>query len=111
MTTGTNMPILWQNCLMQYSTEIARKAWVWFAETRGSGMLYAADRYADQVEKLVQTLTPMVTAGFAQLQANHPSDAEVMPRLMRFILRRHANLYFGGNVRPPFLEDATAGVL
>lgn len=29
--TESNMPILWQNAIMQYQTEIARKAWVWFA--------------------------------------------------------------------------------
>jgi len=28
----TNLPILYQNCLLQYSSEITKKAWLWFAD-------------------------------------------------------------------------------
>lgn len=100
--TASNMPILWQNALMQYSTEIARKAWVWFAELRGAGMLYDADAYANEVERLVVLLTPMLDAG----QRVHSASDEVMSSLLRFILVRHANWRLGGNVKPTFM-DAT----
>ncbi len=100
----SNMPILWQNCLLQYSTEIARKAWVWFAETRGSGMLYDADRYAGEVETLVIRLSPMLAFAANRIGA---SD-EVMDDLMRFILIRHANWRLGGNVKPAFLGAEAA---
>lgn len=94
-----NMPVLWRNALAQYETEIARKAWVWFAETRGHGMQYQADAYADEVEVLVKASRPMIEA------ANMAYDApgEVLDDLLRFMLARHANHRLGGNVRPAFL--------
>lgn len=96
---SANMPILWQNCLLQYSTETARKAWVWFAETRGAGRLYEADRYANEVEDLILTLQPMLAAA----QRIHEVADEVMDDLTRFILLRHANWRLGGNIAPCFL--------
>lgn len=97
--TNHNMPILWQNCLDQFKTEIARKAWVWFAETRGEGMQYGADKYAAEVEALVLALRPMLN--FAQ--KNYDTTGEVMDDLLRFILIRHANYRLGGNVSPSFI--------
>lgn len=74
MAENSNMPILWQNCLIQFRTEIARKAWVWFAETRGAGMLYDADRYAGEIDALVLALRPMLAAS----AAIHGADDEIM---------------------------------
>ena len=98
--TASNMPVLFQNSLLQYSTEIARKAWIWFAETRGHGLHYAADRYATEVERLVLSIRPMLAT------ANQTYDAasEVMDDLLRFILVRHANWCLGGNITPEFLK-------
>lgn len=104
MTGHPNMPVLWQNALAGFSTEIARKAWVWFAETRGAGMQYAADRYAEEVDKLVLTIRPMLSVA-ARAHSSNGSD-EVLDDLLRFILMRHANWRLGGNVRPEFLEVA-----
>jgi hypothetical protein len=98
MTTA-NMPTLWQNCLLQFSTEIARKAWVWFAETRGSGMQYDADKYASEVETLVLKLRPMLNAS----RKIHDASDEAMCDILRFILIRHANYRIGNNVKPSFL--------
>jgi hypothetical protein len=95
------MPILWQNALFQFKTEIARKAWVWFAETRGSGAQYSADKYASEVEQLFLNLRPMVEAAGAGKDMK--ADDERLDDLMRFILTRHANWRLGGNVRPGFL--------
>ena len=90
-----NMPILYQNCIGMYSSETAKKAWLWFADTRGSGMQYAADRYADEVELLVLSLRPMLDMA----SSVHTSDGECIDDLMRFILKRHANYRLGGNIK------------
>lgn len=101
----SNMPTLWQNCVMQFSTEIARKAWIWFAETRGTGMLFDADEYASEVERLVQLVRPVCALG---MRHHGVEDDERIDDLMRFILTRHANAKFGGNVTPSFLQLAGA---
>lgn len=92
---STNYPVLWQNALGQFTTEIARKAWVWFAETRGHGMQYQADAFAMEVDILVQRLSPMMNA------TGH--DAEVTDGVLAFLLQRHANWRLGGNVHPPYI--------
>ena len=97
--THSNMPILLQNALLQFSTEIARKAWVWFAETQVSGMQYRADSYAREVDRLCLSLRPMLEAA----NRHHNASDEVIDDLLRFVLLRHANDHIGGNVRPPFL--------
>lgn len=76
-----NMPVLWQNALLQYQTcPIAAKAWVWFAETRGAGMQYAADNYANEVKQLVVCLRPVQSYA----QKGHPSASdEVMGDLLK----------------------------
>jgi hypothetical protein len=93
------MQILWQNCLLQYQTEIARKAWLWFAETRGSGMQHDADRYANEVEVLVKSLRPMLQMSAGQ---NDYSD-EMADGVLAFAIERHANWRLGGNIKLPFL--------
>lgn len=114
----SNLSILWQNCLGQFRTEIAKKAWLWFAETRGSGMQYKADEYAHEVEKLALTLMPMATSPLrihrnqkeqkplADPRPANEHDTETVTDLMRFMLTRHANWRFGGNVKPHFLETS-----
>lgn len=64
-------------------------------------MQYGADEYALEVEDLVLSLRPMLSA------ANRPHNAsdEVMDDLMDFILKRHANYRLGGNVSPAFLSN------
>lgn len=101
---NSNMPILWQNALSGVQTEIGRKAWIWFAETRGQGMLYDADKYAWEVDKIVLSLRPMIEASSGVLEGDGLSvGGETIDDLMRFILTRHANNIFGGNVKPNFL--------
>jgi hypothetical protein len=93
-----NMPILWQNALLQFRTEIARKAWIWFAETRGAGMHYKTDKFACEVDQLVLSCSALI--GMAN-KAHNASD-EVCSDITAFILRRHANLRLGGNVKPTY---------
>ncbi|WP_322895213.1 MULTISPECIES: hypothetical protein [unclassified Yoonia] len=94
-----NMPILWQNCILQYQTEIARKAWIWFAATRGEGMQFEADSFAREVELLVLALRPMFAAGMRE----HRGSDEQCEDLLGFTLVRHANFRLGGNVRPTYI--------
>lgn len=92
----SNMPILYENCLLQYTTEIAKKAWLWFAESRDrSGMKYPSDLYANEVETLVLQMQPMLKAS----QKIHNCSDEVMSDLLKFLLKRHANYRLGGNVK------------
>ena len=104
MNTESNMPVLWQNALLQYRTEVARKAWVWYAETRGSGMQYKGDKFAGEVDKLVLTNMHFIPLGMAQHKSNPYCDTseEVMSDLMSYILRRHANWRLGGNIKPTY---------
>lgn len=98
---SANMPILWQNCLLQYGTcPVAAKAWVWAAETQPmDARYYRADAYANEAKKLVESLPPKL-----ELAASlHDEACEHLDDLMKFVLLRHANHRFGGNVRPPFL--------
>lgn len=97
MSATTNMPILWQNAMLWVQTEIGRKAWIWFMETRGGAA--DADKYAWEVDGLVLTIRPMIDLA----NEPHGGSDEVMDDLMRFILVRHANWRFGGNIRPYFL--------
>ena len=92
----SNVPILYENCLLQYTTEIAKKAWLWFAENRDrSAMKYPSDLYAKEVEILTLQLQPMLKAS----QSAHDCSGEVMSDLLKFILKRHANYRLGGNVK------------
>ena len=99
----SNYPILWQNALMQYSSEIVKKAWIWFAETRGDGMQYQADAYANEVAVLTESIAPMIGASLAicENQGINPArgEDECLTDMMKFILKRHANYRFGGNVK------------
>ena len=95
----SNMPILWQNCIMQYKTEIAKKAWVWFAESYGHGMHYQSDNFASEVERLVLSIQPMLKSS----SEHHGASDEVCNDLLRFILVRHANWRVGGNVNPTYI--------
>ena len=104
----TNYPIYVQNALAPLSTEIARKAWLWHHDAYPSHLGYRSDEYAQEVDKIVSVLRPLLKFAYEKHHvANQRSDAdEVLSDLEAFILRRHANKRFGGNVRPQFLKGA-----
>lgn len=100
----SNLSILYRNVLDGLGTEIGRKAFLWAAERRdASRFKYPAEKYAHEVEHLVLSLRPMMGAAarIYRCQSDGALDAsdEVMDDLMRFILARHANWCFGGNVK------------
>jgi hypothetical protein len=105
---GNLLPLL-DNWCVSLKTEIARKLMLWAAETRdGSKMKYKAAKYADQVDLLVLSMRPMLAMSH-QILAQQRGDKmakrciedEVVEDLMQFILARHANHFWGGNVKFP----------
>jgi hypothetical protein len=98
MADQQNLPILYRNCLDGMPSDLAKDAWLWATERSGMDrMLYAADRFAMEVHKCVERLTPMMEEA-ARLHGRAGHD----PDLMRFILTRHANWRFGGNLKPSY---------
>jgi hypothetical protein len=96
--TAANMPILYQNIMAGLPSDLARDAFLFASErTQGDPMLYKAEAFAREVDGLVKSLAPMLDCGAKQ----HGRDAHD-PDLMRFILKRHANWRFDGNVSPEY---------
>lgn len=92
----SNYPILWQNIMLPLRTETGQTAFLWAAETRDtSHYKYPAEKYAHEVEKLFgffRDASPI-------LQEVHPNaSGEVLDDLLLFLIKRHANMFWGGNV-------------
>jgi len=62
-------------------------------------MCYRAERFAHEVERLMGSLRPMLDAA-SKIHGRDDHD----PDLMRFILVRHANWRFGGNLSPDYAQ-------
>ena len=98
--SGENMPILYTNIMDGLPSGLAKEAFLWAVERPGEDrMCYRAERFALQVHQAAERLRPMLAFSAHQ----HGMDAPD-PSLTAFILRRHANLNFGGNVSPPYCE-------
>lgn len=98
--SGPNLPILYQNIMFGLPDDLARDAFLFAVERPGEDrMCYRAERFAREVSRLVSTLRPMFESA-ARIHRLEASD----PDLERFILTRHANLQFGGNVSPSYAE-------
>lgn len=99
----SNLPTLYQNALAQYPSETVQKAWVWCAENHDrSPVKYGADRYADEVSRLLEFMGVALPAAADVLRENQPHlnpDDETLNDLARFMLKRHANWRFGGNIK------------
>ena len=95
MTADSNMPILWRNVMLGLTSEIGRKAFVWAAETRDSTVQkYPAETYAHEVE----TICGFLGNALGFVRKLHAIDDERLDDLQMFMLKRHANHRFGGNV-------------
>ena len=93
-----NLPILYRNCLDQYPTQFGKDVWLWAVERPGMDHnCYAADRFTNEVLALVDYASPILDAA-----ARTHGLAHHDPALMNFILARHANWRFGGNVKPSY---------
>ena len=92
----SNYPILWQNVMAGLRSETGCKAFIWAAEARDvSQFKYPAEEYAHEVEKLCGFFGDV----WPKLQEIHRASDEVLSDLLLFILKRHANWRWGGNVK------------
>lgn len=100
-----NMPILYQNIMLGMPTELERDAFLFATNRPGNDrMCYRAERFAREVGKIAQTLTPILDrAAQRHGAARHDDD------LMQYILRRHANNEFGGNLTPTYCPAQPVG--
>ena len=97
-----NMPILYRNIMSGLPTELARDAFLWATERPGNDrMCYRAEAFGREVQRLADTLAPLLDAG-AKVHGLAAHD----PDLMAFMLKRHANWRYGGNVAPEYAEAA-----
>jgi hypothetical protein len=108
-----NLPILYRNVMDGLPSDLARDAFLWATERPGEDrMCYRAEAFAREVDQLVGTLGPLHKAGFQGLRAQKPElflgvdELAVASDLMGFILTRHANWRFGGNVKPTYAVAA-----
>lgn len=106
--TPTNLPILYQNVMFGLKSEIGRMAFLWATERPGEGELcYRAEAFAHEVECLIETITALIHIGEYQafLQRSRPlMDLAAETDLLHYILARHANERFGGNLKPTYLN-------
>ena len=95
-----NLPILYQNIMAGLPSDFARDVFLWAVERPGEGaMCYRAERFAHEADRLVKSLLPMIDLAGPTIAPDIKSD------LMGFILKRHANWRYGGNVSPPYCAD------
>ncbi|MFN8995852.1 MAG: hypothetical protein ACK5X3_19610 [Pseudomonadota bacterium] len=96
--TATNLPVLYQNIMFGLPDDLARDAFLWASQrTQDDPMLYKAEDFAREVAMLTTRLKPWLDFAFRRL-GRDPDDPALTPDLMNFILKRHANWRFGGNV-------------
>lgn len=97
----SNLPVLYQNVCSSLESDAAQKAFIWAADTRDqSRCKYTAETYAREVQALDQ-VRPLIT----EAGKTHGLKRSTAGDLMRFVLKRHANHRFGGNVKM-WWEDA-----
>ena len=97
-----NLPVLYRNIMDGLPSDFARDVFLWAVERPGEEpMCYRAETFAREVDRLVSFLTPVLNAG-AKVHGAETHD----PDLMAFILKRHANWRFGGNLAPAYLVAA-----
>lgn len=95
-----NLPILYRNIMDGLPSDFARDVFLWASDRPGNDRhCYVAEKFARDAEMLVSTLVPLLHFSARQHGLDSPP-----PGLMGFILQRHANWRFGGNVRPRYVE-------
>lgn len=93
-----NLPILYQNIMFGLQTDFARDVFFWAVERPNEDrMCYRAEAFAREANDLISLSTPMLDAA-ARIHGRDRHD----PDLMAFLLTRHANWRYGGNVNPPY---------
>lgn len=93
-----NLSILYRNIMDGLPSDLASDAFLWATERPGEDrMCCRAERFAREAHEIVATLRPLLDKA-AEAHGLPACD----PDLKAFILRRHANWCFGGNVSPSY---------
>lgn len=90
-THQENLPVLYQNIIFGLPSEFACDVFLWAIERPDQDrMLYNAERFAREADKLVNTLLPLL-----DISAKQHGLGGCDKDLINFILKRHANFEFG----------------
>lgn len=93
-----NMPILYKNIMSGLPSDFARDVFLWASDRpENDRMCYRAEKFAIDADNLVKILAPMFDTA-AKIHGLDRHD----PDLLDFILKRHANFSWGGNVAPSY---------
>ncbi len=93
--TDSNLPILYQNIMFGLPSEFARDVFLWAVERPAEDrMCYRAEKFARDVDRLIRFIMPAMRMS-ARMHGRDDAD----PDLLRFVIERHANTVFGGNVK------------
>ena len=111
MTTD-NLPVLYRNIMDSLPSDLACDAFLWATEKPGNDcMCYAAEKFALDVHDLVSRLSALLDAAEHANRvtgATRPEmNADQRQDLVCYIVKRHANLCYGGNVTPSYAERLT----
>ena len=106
-----NLPILYQHVMFGLPNELACKAFLWAVERPGEDrMCYRAEAFAREVATLAETVRTLIDmAEFSAFKKRPPRPLQTQEQkddILRFILTRHANWRFGGNLNPRYLVTA-----
>lgn len=97
-----NLPILYRNVMDGLPSPFANDVFLWAVERPGEdSQCYRAEAFAREADLLVSVLRPMLDAA-APMHGRLAHD----PGLLDFILKRHANWRYGGNVAPTYRVPA-----
>ena len=95
-----NMPVLYQNIMLGLPSEEACAAFLWAVERPNEDRFcYRAEKFAREVDALLEPIRAMLGCA-AEIHGQDAYD----PDIVRFIAGRHANLRYGGNTRPKYVE-------
>ncbi len=110
MTYSKNMPILYRNVMDGLPSDFPREVFLWAVERPGEDPnCYRAEKFAREAESLFQAVKHLISLnqycrfkGAAKGIHTHLMNEEQRDSLLQFILKRHANWRYGGNVTPAY---------
>lgn len=106
----SNQPPLFTNILDSLEDE-SKKVFLWALERPSlkkmsyDEMLLEAEKFTWEVEKLQNIVGPLIDMSSKTLSdmSSHKLTHEQRSYLLKFIMTRHANFRFGGNISPSYL--------
>lgn len=101
-----NMPILYRNAMDALPSDFARDVFLWAVERPVQDkLLYRAEAFAREVDQLASTTDAILDLANWSIFKSKKGillDEAAIDDLKNFILTRHANLRYGGNLRPSY---------